>query len=40
MLDVVDKIRIRDECAQLFEATNDLGEDYLQKIDEHPRVVT
>jgi hypothetical protein len=28
-------IRIRDECAQLYEATNDLEEDYLQKIDEH-----
>jgi hypothetical protein len=28
-------IRIRNECAQLYEATNDLGEDYLQKIDEH-----
>ncbi len=28
-------IRIRNECAQLYVATNDMGEDYLQKIDEH-----
>ncbi len=28
-------IRIRDECAQLYEKANDLGEDYLQKVEEH-----
>jgi hypothetical protein len=28
-------IRIRDECAQLYEKANDSGEDYLQKVDEH-----
>ena len=28
-------IRIRNDCARLYEATNGLGEDYLQKIDEH-----
>jgi hypothetical protein len=26
-------IRIRDECAQLYEKAHDLGEDYLQKVD-------